>query len=420
MTASHPEGSTDETVDAGTPHAGASSAGPEPYPFGPYQRLDMHPNYARYRREEPVKRVTMPYGGEAWLATRYEDSKTVMADPRFSRAATIGKDVPRSRQAFEDPIIVALDPPEHTRLRKLVTKAFTNRRVEQLRPGVEAIVDRLVDEFIALGPNADLAENVAWPLPVTVICELLGVPAADQATFRALVDVWLTTGDERPLDEVSAALEELMGYMSDLLDKRRAEPRDDLLSALVAARDGGDKLSEQELVMLGITLLAAGHKTTANQLSSHVFALLEDRGRWEELVADPSLVPAAVEELLRYAPLAPASDNTRIALEDVQLGDVLVKAGEAVMINYASANRDPDVFPEPDRLDFHRESNPHVAFGHGLHHCLGAPLARMELQLALTALVTRLPGLELAVPADEVPWRKESVARGVRRLPVKW
>ncbi|WP_405793818.1 cytochrome P450 [Streptomyces sp. NBC_01506] len=392
----------------------------ETYPFGPYQRLDLHPKYARYREEQPVVRVRMPYGGEAWLATNYEDSRTVMADPRFSRAATIGADVPRSRQAFEDPIIVALDPPEHTRLRKLVTKAFTNRRIERMRPGVQKIVDSLVDTLIATGAPADLAETVAWPLPITVICELLGVPASDQGTFRALVDVWLTTGDERPLEEVTAALDELMAYMSDLLGKRRAEPQDDLLSALVQARDDDDKLSEDELVMLGITLLAAGHKTTANQLSSHVFALLENRERWEELVASPALVPKAVEELLRYAPLAPASDNTRIALEDVQLSGQLIKAGEAVMINYASANRDEEVFPHPDQLDFHRESNPHVAFGHGLHHCIGAPLARMELQLALTALVTRLPGLELEIPAAEVPWRNESVARGVRALPVRW
>ncbi|MEU1073478.1 MULTISPECIES: cytochrome P450 [unclassified Streptomyces] len=392
----------------------------EPYPFGPYERLDMHPKYAEYRQECPVKRVSMPFGGEAWLATRYDDSKTVMADPRFSRAATIGKDVPRSRQAFEDPIIVALDPPEHTRLRKLVAKAFTNRRIERMRPHVESIVTGLVDRFIALGPGADLAENVAWPLPITVICELLGVPREDQQTFRGLVDVWLTTGEERPLEEVSAALDELVRYMGDLLAKRRAEPRDDLLSALVAAREGDDQLGEEELVMLGITLLAAGHKTTANQLSSHIFALLEDRERWEELVADPDLVPRAVEELLRYSPLSPASDNTRIAKEDMVLGGRAIKAGDAVMINYAAANRDPEVFPDPDRLDFHRESNPHVAFGHGLHHCLGAPLARMELQSALRALVTRLPGLHLAVPAEEVPWRMESVARGVRELKVTW
>jgi cytochrome P450 len=392
----------------------------EAYPFGPYQRLDMHPKYAEYRRERPVTRVRMPYGGEAWLATRYEDTKVVLADPRFSRAATIGQDVPRVRQAFEDPIIVAMDPPEHTRLRKLVAKAFTTRRIERLRPRIEAIVEGLVDRLIASGPPADLAEGLAWPLPITVICELLGVPASDQATFRAFVDTWLSAGDERPLDEVTGALKKLQEYMTALLDRRRAEPRDDLLSALVLAREGEDKLDEQELVMLGITLLAAGHKTTANQLSSHVFALLETRERWRDLVADPELVPAAVEELLRYAPLSPASDNTRIAKEDLMLGGQLIRAGEAVMVNYAAANRDPVVFPDPDQLNFHRELNPHVSFGHGLHHCLGAPLARMELQLALGALVRRLPGLELAIPAERVQWRTESVARGVRALPVRW
>jgi nocardicin N-oxygenase len=246
------------------------------------------------------------------------------------------------------------------------------------------------------------------------------VPAADQGTFRSLVDVWLTAGEERPLEEVMGALTQLQGYMADLIAQRRAQPVDDLLSALVAARDEEDKLSENELVMLGITLLAAGHKTTANQLSSHIFALLETRERWKELVAEPALVPAAVEELLRYAPLSPASDNTRIALEDLELGGQRIQQGDAVLVNYAVANRDPEVFTNPDELDFHRPANQHVSFGHGLHHCLGAPLARMELQLALGELIRRLPTLDLAIPADEVPWRTESVARGVRQLPVRW
>jgi cytochrome P450 len=398
----------------------AADREPESYPFGQYERLDMHPKYAEYRKNQPVAKVRMPYGGDAWLATRHEDTKTVLADPRFSRAATIGKDVPRVRRAYEDPIIVAMDPPEHTRLRKLVAKAFTARRIERLRPRVEETVDGLVGRMIEAGPPADLAERLSWPLPITVICELLGVPAADHQTFRKLVDTWLSVGEARPLEEVTGALEQLQRYMSELLEQRRAQPMDDLLSALVAARDGEDKLSEQEMVMLGITLLAAGHKTTANQLSSHVFALLERRRHWDELVAEPELVPSAVEELLRYSPLAPAADNTRIATADVELSGQTVRAGDAVMVNYAAANRDDDVFPRPDELDFHRESNPHVAFGHGLHHCLGAPLARMELQIALGALVRRLPGLELADPPERIEWRKDSVARGVRALPVRW
>nr|ATY46590.1 cytochrome P450 [Micromonospora sp. HK160111] len=392
----------------------------ESYPFGPYERLDLHPKYAEYRAKCPVARVQMPYGGEAWLATRHEDTKTVLADPRFSRAATIGKDVPRVRQAFEDPIIVAMDPPEHTRLRKLVAKAFTTRRVELLRPRTQEIVDGLIDGMIASGSPADLAERLAWPLPITVICELLGVPAADQATFRSLVDTWLSVGEARPLEEVTGALVKLQGYMSDLLEQRRQQPQDDMLSALVEARDGSDQLGPDETVMLGITLLAAGHKTTANQFGSHVFALLSRRQHWLELVEDPTLVPRAVEELLRYSPLSPASDNTRIALEDIELSGQLIRKGDAVLVNYAAGNRDEAVFPHPDELDFRREKNPHVSFGHGLHHCLGAPLARMELQLALGTLVRRLPTLELAVPAEEVPWRKDSVARGVQSLPVRW
>ncbi|WP_406157195.1 cytochrome P450 [Streptomyces sp. NBC_00882] len=392
------------------------------YPFGEPVATDLHQRYAEVREEQALTRVDMSYGGEAWLATRHADIKQVLADPRFSRAATVGKDVPRVRKAFEEQNIVSMDDPEHARLRKLVAKAFTVRRVEQIRPRAQQIADELLDKLLASTDNTgDLAAQYAWMLPITVICEMLDVPLEDHYKFRGWIDTWLTIGDEHTLEEMNEArFEKLPEYMSALLAKRRAEPGDDLLSALVAARDEEDRLSEEELITMSIALLATGHHTTANQLANHLYILLSRREEWERLVAEPELLPTAIEELLRVTPLSPYSENTRIALEDVEVGGQLVKAGEGVMVFPAVANRDPRVFERPEELDLTRAHNPHIAFGHGIHHCLGAPLARLELQVALGTLLRRLPGVELAVPAEEVPWKRDHVVRGVAALPVRW
>jgi cytochrome P450 len=398
----------------------ATSQGAQTYPFGPAERLELHPRYGELRRTEPLARITMPYGGEAWLVTRYEDIRTVLSDPRFSRAATVGNDVPRLTPGIGEDNILAMDPPEHSRLRRLVATGFTVRRVEQLRPRVQAMVDELLDEMIASGAPADMAEGLAWPLPVRVICELLGVPLADRDKFRTWVGLTLALGNETTPEAMADAADRLQKYMSGLIARRRAEPADDLIGALVAARDDGDKLSEQEMITLAITLLAAGHETTANQLGCHIYTLLAQPDYWRRLVADPELVPSAVEELLRFTPLGVSGDDARIATEDIEVGGHIVRAGEAVIANPAAGNRDPLVFDRPDEIDLARKHNPHIAFGHGVHHCLGAPLARLELQVALGTLVRRLPGLRLAIPADEVPWRTDRLVRGVSALPVRW
>ncbi|HEX4701588.1 MAG TPA: cytochrome P450, partial [Pseudonocardiaceae bacterium] len=345
------------------------------YPFGPPARLDINPTYAELR-EQPLARVEMPYGGAAWLATRYEDVKMVLADPRFSRAETMGKDVPRNVPPIqEDPSILSMDPPEHSRLRKLVAKAFTARHTERLRPRIQTIIDELLDRMVATGPPADLAESLAWPLPIQVICELLGVPTADRDKFRAWTDQVLSmAGAELPLIEEARAA--LNGYLADLIARRRVEPTNDLLGELVAARDGGDRLSEQELIVFGVTLLVAGHETTANQTGNFVYTLLTRPALWLQLVGDPDLVPSAVEELSRFTPLGASAGFPRIATEDLELGGQLVRAGEAVVVQMASANRDSTVFDRPDEINLASADNPHVAFGHGVHHCLGAPLAR--------------------------------------------
>lgn len=392
-----------------------------PYPFGPADGLVPHPRYAQLREAGAPVRVRMPYGGVAWLVTRYADARTVLADRRFSRAAAAGRDVPRARPPMDSPeMLISMDPPDHSRLRTLVAKEFTARRIEALRPRVREIVHSLLDALIAAGRPGDLAAALNWPLPVTVICELLGVPAADHERFRAWTEMTLAMGADTNAEDIVAARDGLNAYLAKLIAQRRAEPADDLLSGLVAARDDADRLSEDELVRLSATLLISGHETTANQLGNFVFLLLSDRARWARLVADPDLVPAAVEELLRFTPMAASVDFARVAVTDVELGGGRIAAGDAVLVALHAANRDRDVFDAPDELDLCRAHNPHVAFGHGVHHCLGAPLARMELQVALSALLSRLPTLRLAVPAHEVPWRTDRLVRGVLALPVTW
>jgi cytochrome P450 len=391
-----------------------------PYPFGATERLSVHPKLAEVRQQTPVLRIAMPYGGDAWLATRYDDVKMVLADPRFSMAATVGKDVPRPvPNIASESSILTMDPPEHGRLRKLVARAFTVRRVEALRPRIQQILDELTDKLLANGSPADLASSVNWPLPITVICEMLGVPVSDQGRFREWTDGLLAISGDGSRSQASR--EHLQGYLSELIVAHRAEPKDDLLTELITARDVDDRLSEAELVNFAITLLLAGHETTANQTGNFVYLLLANRDLWETLVADPGLIPAAVEELLRFVPLGGGAGFVRIAKEDLVLASgQAIAAGDAVMPDMGSANRDEVTYEHADQIDFHRTENQHVAFGHGAHHCLGAPLARMELQMAVTSLVKRVPTLRLAVPAEDVEWKTDRLIRGVRSLPVAW
>ncbi|MQY04664.1 cytochrome P450 [Actinomadura macrotermitis] len=392
------------------------------YPFiGEPAGVEVDPLYARLRREEPVSRVRLPYGGEGWLVTRYEDTKKVFADPRFSRAATVGReDVPRTTpEPASGGFLLSMDPPEHSRLRRLVAKAFTNRRVERLRPRVQEIVDARLEEIERSGPPADLVRGLALPLPITVLCEMLGVPPQDQDRFRDFSDAILST-TAYTREEIFAVRDALLAYLAGMVRQRREHPADDLLGALVAARDEGDRLSEEELVNLGVGLLIAGHGTTANQISNFTYVLLTRPDRWDLLRDRPDLVPGAVEELLRYVEFGTGGSFARVATEDVEVGGVLVRAGEAVFVNAQAANRDESVFDHPDDVDLTRRPNPHLTFGHGLHHCLGAQLARLILQVAIGSLLQRFPALRLAVPADEVPWKTGLLVRGPNALPVSW
>jgi cytochrome P450 RapN len=393
------------------------------YPFGPPEGLELHPRYAQLRAEQPLLRVELPHGGPAWLVTRYSGARTVLADPRFSRAATVDADVPRSTASAQPgSSLLNMDPPEHSRLRRLVARTFTVRQVERLRPRTQEIVDDLLDRMTAAGPPADLCTGLAWPLPAAVICDLLGIPAADRIEFRAWTDRMLRLSGSA--ETVEAARGQLREYLGDLVTRlvaqRREEPGADLLSELVAARDGSDRLTDDELVLLGVTLLVAGHETTANQLGNFVYTLLTQPRLWQQLAEAPELVDPAIEELLRFTPLFASSGFPRIATEDLELDGQRIHAGDAIIVQLASANRDGSVFDNPERLDLTRADNPHLAFGHGAHHCLGASLARMELRVALATLTQRLPRLRVAVPVEDIEWRTNRFFRGMRSLPVTW
>ncbi len=400
--------------------SGLTSKQPRRYPFS-RNRLDPDPQDALLRRSEPVCRVQLPYGPPAWLVTNYHLTKSVFGDARFSRAATIGRDNPREcpvevGQVAES--VISMDPPAHTRIRQLVGRAFTARRVERLRPRAQQIAAGLVDGLAAAGPPADLVESFSFAFPAIIICELLAIPDADRHTFRHWTDAVVSTTTSTE-EQVQDTYLHLAGYIGNLFAQRRARPGDDLLTWLVQARDNEDRLTEAELLFLGMALLVGGYETTAHQITNMVYTLLSHPAQLRQLRARPELLPSAVEEMLRFIVFGSAL-NARIATADVAVGDVLVRAGEPVLCSRSSANRDEHVFARADDLDFARDPNPHVAFGYGPHFCLGAHLARMELQVALGTIFSRLPELRIAVPEDELRWHDATLMRGLTAFPVTW
>lgn len=389
------------------------------YPFNRTDTLDLDERYAKLRDDEPMVRVQMPHGEVAWLATRYADARFVLGDARFSRVTPPGHDEPRMDPNSGPNGLLAMDPPEQTRVRRLGMKAFTQRSVETLRPKAIEVANELVDRMIDAGPPLDLVENFAVPLPVTMICTLLGVPLADHHLFREWSEAFVSATGLTPEQRGDYQVK-LWTYMAALLQERKAEPRDDLLSKLALVRDDDDRFSEQEILMFAAGLLAAGHETTTSQIPNFVVTLIEHPEELARLRDQPDLVPQAVEELMRYVPLGVGAAFPRYAREDVEVGGVLVKKGEAVLASLGSANRDDRAFDDADRLDLTRPVSPHLGFSHGAHHCLGAPLARMELQVALTTLVGRLPNLRLAVPADQLRWKQGSFMRSIIDMPISW
>jgi cytochrome P450 len=376
---------------------------------------DPYAVHARLRAQHPVAQVIMPGGTPAWLVTGYAEGRAALTDPRLLKLPKGWRPEPESLLAALDLHMLNLDPPDHDRLRKLVNKAFTGRRVEELRPRITAITAGLLDEM-STRPEVDLLASFAFPLPITVIGELLGVPAADRDQFRAWSATVVT--DTVSPERFQADATAMVGYFRTLMAARRREPADDLLSALISARDEGDRLSENELLSMAFLLLVAGHETTVNLIASGTLALLLNPGELARLRADPSLLGSAVEELLRY--VNPVNNATfRFAGEPVEIGGMPIGPNEVVLVSLSGANRDPARYADPERLDLGRDSAAHLAFGHGIHYCLGAPLARLEAEIAFRGLLERFGSMTLAVPADELRWRPSTLIHGLESLPVR-
>ncbi|MDA2813724.1 cytochrome P450 [Nocardiopsis sp. RSe5-2] len=393
------------------------------FPFPSDHPLTPAPALAEARKGGAPVRVRLPFGDPAWLVTRYEDAKDVLSSPRFGRDAERAG-IPEERTARIGPIdvsnrtIMNMDPPRHTQVRGLVGKVFTPRRVERLRPWTRGVADRLVQGMRDQGPPGDLVRDLALPLPIEVICELLGVPSSDRHSFHAWSDAFLSTTDSTP-ERVQENQARIDAYLADMVTLRRDDPDGGLVGALAREHYEGSRLNEEELLGLLRALLIAGHETTASLVPGFFYLLLKEDG-FARLVTDPGLVPGAVEELLRLVPLIRPGSFTRYALEDAEVGGVRVPAGDQVIVELSAANRDPEAFAEPDRLDFERGRTPHLAFGHGIHHCVGASLARMELQVALEAMAEGLPGLRPATPLEELRWNEERFVRSTEAFPVTW
>ncbi|MER0449104.1 cytochrome P450 [Streptomyces sp. Edi4] len=382
---------------------------------------DPYPVYAKLRALGPVHRIRMPEGADAWLVVGYEAGRAALADERLSkewRNAAPGLGV---RQVSSGPTMLNSDAPAHTRLRKLVTRHFTPRRVEELAPRVREMTDALLDSMLAAPERrADLVEALSFPLPITVICELIGVPALDRDAFRQ----WSNASVCAPLlEDRMAGARAVNEYLTRLLEDKRAHPGDDLISALIHAADeeGGDHLSGPELLGMAWLLLVAGHETTVNLISNGMLALLGHPDQLAALRADfDGLIDNAVEEMLRYD--GPVETPTyRFTRDPVEIAGTLIPGGgEVVLVALADADRDPARFADPDRFDIRRDARGHVAFGHGIHYCLGAPLARLEARIAVRALLERCPGLALDIHPAALPWRTGMMMRGPERLPVRW
>jgi cytochrome P450 len=393
------------------------------HPMARPAALEPPAEWATLRQECPVARVRLPSGDEASLITRYDAVRQMLSDTRFGRTLN-APDAARiadteSGGLFSDEPVIPQTGPGHERWRRLVGRWFTARRMIALRPGIEAMADHLIDEMVQGGQPADLRAALGFPLPVWVICDMLGVPASDRDKFSHWSDVLLNM-TRYTQAEMDAAQSEFSGYMARQIAAKRAEPGDDLLSELIVATDAeGRGLSEAQLVSTGRGLLLAGHETTANMIGKMVAMLLADRQRWEQLLADPSLVRTAVEEALRFDANM-GFGMVRYIDTDVEVGGTLIPRGTTVVCDMAAANRDETAFDAADEMDLTRSPNPHLTFGAGPHSCLGQALARTELQTVLEVLLRRLPTLRLAVDATELHCVEGLMVSGLHEVPVRW
>ncbi|GGV38483.1 cytochrome P450 family protein [Streptomyces spectabilis] len=408
---------------------------PEPELFTWEFASDPYPAYAWLREHAPVTKRRLPSGVEAWLVTRYADARQALADQRLSKnpahhdepAHAKGKTgIPGERKAELMTHLLNIDPPDHTRLRRLVSKAFTPRRVAEFESRVQELTDQLIDGFAERG-EADLIHEFAFPLPIYAICDMLGVPREDQDDFRDWAGMMIRHGGG-PRGGVARSVKKMRGYLAELIHRKREsladEGDDDLISGLIRASDHGEHLTENEAAAMAFILLFAGFETTVNLIGNGTYALLdhpEQRQLLQRSLAagDTALLATGLEELLRYdGPVELAT--WRFATEALRIGGQDIAAGDPVLVVLAAADRDPARFADPDRLDLARRDNQHLGYGHGIHYCLGAPLARLEGQTALATLLRRLPDLQLAVAPEELRWRGGLIMRGLRTLPVRF
>jgi cytochrome P450 len=384
--------------------------------------LDPPPSLLALQKERPVSRVRLWTGQEAWLVTRYDDVRAVLTDPRVS-ADNSRPHYPGANPGMvfvrkQYPSFISMDAPEHLRQRRMLTAEFTVKRIQAMRPRLQEIVDSLIDGLIEKGPPADLVDDLTLALPITVICDLLGVPYEDQPYFHRLGA--RIASSKTPPDKAAEASKELCdGYIGDLIDRKNLAPQDDLLSRLVVGQMRPGNLTRHQLIGMSRLLLTAGHETSANAMALGIVALLQNPDQKQALMADPSLLDNAVEEILRYVDVA-HSGRRRTALEDIEIGGVTIKAGEGIIAHNPVADRDPQAFPDPDRFNIHRDARHHVAFGYGPHQCLGQPLARAELQIMIGTVFRRLPTLKLAAPLSDLEFREQSFVYGVEHVPVSW
>lgn len=382
---------------------------------------DPHALYDVLRSEAPVREIIAPGGTKVWLVTRYDDAKSVLTDSRLSKNIEVGQKVIQRNTDGETGMVFAselaahmmnADPPDHTRLRKQVNKVFTQRAVEKLGPRIEKITTELLDAMEGQD-QVDLMRAFAYPLPMAVICELLGVPADDQERFKGWVPTQLSGGDPESMAQATTAL---LGYLYELVESKRSAPADDLLTGLVRSSDDG-KLNTKELVSMAFLLLVAGNETTVNLIGNGALALLRHPDQLAALRADRSLLPGAVEEFLRYE--SPVNTSSlRFTTEPIEVDGVVIPEGELVVVALTSANRDESQFPNAGSLDIQRPAGANLSFGHGIHYCVGAQLARLEAQIAFDRLIERFPHIRLAADPAELRWQPGTALRGLRSLPV--
>jgi len=391
------------------------------YPVVRHCDLTVDPWYRDLQQQGPI-RIQLPFGEPAWLATRYYDVKTVYGDRRFGKELGLTHDVPRMHEMnVNDPdLLVNMDPPRQTRVRRLALTAFAAPQIKTMREWVTGVVDENLDDLLEQDSGADFIETVAWTVPLTVLTSILGVPREEAPSFRGWVDEMV--GADTEINDRMRAAETMTNYVRGLIAERRERETDDLLSVLVHARDDDDQLTEDELVSLSMTLFLGGFETTAAQLGSTVFTLMTHRHLWQELLDDPTLQPAALEELWRWIPsFRFGSTMVRWANEDVELSGVAISRGDAIVAEHSVANRDESVFPHGWELDFHRvDPQPHLSLAWGVHRCLGAHLAHLEVEATLDRLLMRFPTLELAIAPEDVRWSESTFLRSAVHLPLTW